>query len=121
MKKSGSDDDLLTLEDRVKASPKNFQIAQPAESQFKDPLEGQMMQESQIVNPLFTQPSAVGDKDEDDDEDYDIFADSESKTNTITGELGSKSEAVDNAPSLAKNTPFASANMSQVFNPMAQS
>lgn len=73
------------------------------------------------MNPMFTQPSAIGDKEDEDDEDYDIFADSENKTNTATGELGSKSEAIDNAPSLAKNTPFVSANMSQVFNPMAQS
>lgn len=36
------------------------------------------MQESQVVNPMFTQPSAIGDReDDDDDDDYDIFAHSE--------------------------------------------
>lgn len=121
VKKNDSDNNLLTLEDRVKASPRNFQIAEAADvNDFKDPMD-QMMQESQVVNPLLNPPTAAGDKDEEDDEDYDIFADSESKTHTATAEPGSKGAAGDEAPALSKNAPFAGAGMSQVFNPMAQS
>ena len=67
------------MEDRVRASNENLEIIRFNEQENKEVKPDELpIQESQIVNPLFTQQSLIQYKDEDeDDDDYDIFAHSE--------------------------------------------
>lgn len=136
IKKSDSDNNLLTLEDRVRASTENLEIIRVGEpATGADPKPDDLpVQESQIVNPImFTQPSSIAaGEDDDDDDDYDIFAYSDNQQRkarqTVAGfvreEPGAQSQAVDSSSLL--NPPHqsnieTSSTMSMVTNnPLAQ-